>query len=194
MSFECPHCSKAIENVVSKQTFDERVSKLSEGKKAAEEKASKLQALADRAAPLAAKAHGYETDADTLETLQARYEKSVKNGYTADFSDWLGDSEGAAKDSVAARFRTAPAPAPAQAPKAEAPKAETPPAALPAARVPSTPTTTSTTAPPQVGWTEAQVKAANDRLLVEYSKATPERRAAIKTEMETNRQKIAPVT
>ena len=190
MSFECPHCSKAIENVVSKQTFDERVSKLSEGKKAAEEKASKLQALADRAAPLAAKAHGYETDADTLETLQARYEKSVKNGYTADFSDWLGDSEGAAKDPVAARFRAAPSPAPAQAPKAEAPKAEAP----PAARVPSTPTTTSTTAPPQVGWTEAQVKTANDRLLVEYSKATPERRAAIRTEMEANRGKIAPVT
>ena len=191
--FQCPHCSKEVENVVSKQTFDERVSKLSEGKKAAEEKAAKLQALADRAAPLAAKANGYETDADTLETLQARYEKSVKNGYTADFSDWLGDSEGAAKDSVAARFRAAPSPAPAQAPKAEAPKAEAPPAPPPA-RVPSTPTTTSTTAPPQVGWTEAQVKAANERLLLEYSRATPERKAAIKIEMETNRQKIAPVT
>ena len=143
MSFQCPHCSKEVENVVSKQTFDERVSKLSESKRNLEAQVAKLQPLADRAAPLAAKAHGYETDADTLETLQARYEKSVKNGYTADFSDWLGDSEGAAKDSVAARFRTAPAPAPAQAPKAEAPKAETPPAAPPAARVPSTPTTTS---------------------------------------------------
>ena len=137
MSFSCPHCSQAIENVVSKQTFDERVSKLSEGKKAAEALAAKLQALADRAAPLAAKAHGYETDADTLETLQNRYEKSVKNGYTADFSDWLGDSEGAAKDPIAARFRSAP-PA-AQAPKTEAPKTEAPPAPPPA-RVPSTPT------------------------------------------------------
>ena len=192
--FQCPHCSKEVENVVSKQTFDERVSKLSEGKKAAEALAAKLQALADRAAPLAAKAHGYETDADTLETLQNRYEKSVKNGYTADFSDWLGDSEGAAKDPIAARFRAAPSPAPAQASKAEAPKAEAPPAPPPAARVPSTPTTTSTTAPPQVGWTEAQVKAANDRLLVEYSRATPERRVAIKTEMQANREKLAPVT
>ena len=105
MSFQCPHCSKEVENAVSKQTFEDRVSKLSEGKKAAEALAAKLQALADRAAPLAAKAHGYETDADTLETLQARYEKSVKNGYAADFSDWLGDVEGAAKDPIAARFR-----------------------------------------------------------------------------------------
>ena len=44
MSFSCPHCSKEVENVVSKQVFDDRVSKLSEQKKTAEEVIAKLNA------------------------------------------------------------------------------------------------------------------------------------------------------
>ena len=170
------------------------MSKQAADKKALEAELAKYKPLAEQALPLALQTAGFDSDSETADLLQTRFQKATAAGYEKDFLSWVRDTEGAAKDPIAARFRAAPSPAPAQAPKAEAPKAEAPPAAPPAARAPSTPTTTSTTAPPQVGWTEAQVKAANDRLLVEYSKATAERKAAIKTEMEANRQKIAPVT
>jgi hypothetical protein len=186
MSFACPNCSKDIPDVVSKTTFDERVSKLSEGKRAAEERATKAEGLARQAAPLAAKAHGYEFDGDSLEMLQARYEKSQKAGYESDFASWLGDSEGAGKDPVASRFRSsAPAAPPARTP--EAPQA-TPPVTPPAPRLPTTPTTTTT--PPVVRMTAEQVAAQNAKLLKEYKSASPERKAAIKAEIDQNRNQV----
>ena len=175
--------------MVSKATFDERIGKATEARKAAEEKAAKLQDLADRAAPLAAKASGFDSDPDTLETLQLRYERAAKNGYAADFSDWLADADGAGKDSVASRFRSS-SPAPKAEPaKSEAPKAD-PPSPAPKSSVPSTPTAAPASAPtPRL--TESQVQEINSKLMAEYRGATPERRSAIKVEMEANRNKLA---
>ena len=187
MSFSCPHCSKELENVVSKQVFDDRVSKLSEQKKTAEAEAAKLRALADRAAPLAAKASGYDSDADTVEMLQARYEKAAKAGYAGDLAEWLGDAEGAGKDTVAARFRSQ---VQTQEPAKVEPKVEprTEPKAEPTG-LPRTPTvTTAPATTPRM--TSEQVAKLNEPLLAEYRNATPERRAAIKTEIAANQQKV----
>jgi hypothetical protein len=185
--FLCPHCSKAVDNVVPKATFDERVSKLSEGKRQAEERATKAEGLAKQAAPLAAKANGFEFDPDSLETLQTRYEKAQKAGYETDFAAWLGDAEGAGRDAVASRFRAQTAPAQAQTPpkveaKPEAKAAD--PLPVQANRLPTTPTTTTT--PPVVRMSAEQVSAANARLLAEAKTATPDRRAAIKAEVAQN--------
>lgn len=179
----CPHCSKELSDVVSKTTFDERVQKLVESRKIAEEKAAKLEALANQAAPLAARANGFDHDADSLEILQARH---IKSGSQEDFASWLANPEGALKDSAALRFRAAP-------PKAEAaaaPKEDPRPAAAAAtpapSRLPSSPTAQSTPAvTPR--YTPDQVRSMNEKLLTEYKAATPERKAAIKTQMEQNR-------
>jgi hypothetical protein len=184
--FLCPHCSKAVDNVVPKATFDERVSKLSEGKRQAEERATKAEGLAKQAAPLAAKANGFEFDPDSLETLQTRYEKAQKAGYETDFAAWLGDADGAGRDAVASRFRAQTAPAQTAPPKVEAKpeaKAAEPPPAQ-ANRLPTTPTATAT--PPVVRMSAEQVATANARLLAEAKTATPERRAAIKAEVAQN--------
>lgn len=184
--FLCPHCSKAVDNAVAKATFDERVSKLSEKNKELSLSLQKAEGLAKQAAPLAAKANGFEFDPDSLETLQTRYEKAQKAGYETDFAAWLGDAEGAGRDAVASRFRAQAAPTQAQTPpkveaKPEA-KTETPP--VQANRLPTTPTTTTT--PPVVRMSAEQVAAANARLLAEAKTATPERRAAIKAEVAQN--------
>jgi hypothetical protein len=172
---------------VPKSVFDERVSKLSEGKRAAEDRATRAEGLAKQAAPLAAKANGYEFDLDSLEMLQARYEKGQKAGYESDFASWLSDAEGAGKDSVASRFRlSTPPPPPAAPPKADAPPP--PAAAPPASKLPTTPTTTST--PPIVRMTEEQVRTVNAKLTSEYATAAPERRAAIKAEISKNREQV----
>ena len=189
MSVACPHCSKELTDVVSKTTFEERVSKLSEAKKQAEDRATKAEGLARQAAPLAAKANGFEFDADSLEMLQARYEKGQKAGYEADFASWLADAEGAGKDPVASRFRASAPPASPASPPAAVPKAtEAVPAAPPAPRLPTTPTTTTT--PPVVRMTEEQVAALNAKLTTEYKTATSERRAAIKAEIAKNREQV----
>ena len=185
--FLCPHCSKAVDNAVAKATFDERVSKLSEKNKELSMSLQKAEGLAKQAAPLAAKANGFEFDPDSLETLQTRYEKAQKAGYETDFAAWLGDAEGAGRDAVASRFRAQAAPAQAQTPpkveaKPEAKAAETPP--VQTNRLPTTPTTTTT--PPVVRMTAEQVAAANAKLLAEAKTAAPERRAAIKTEIAQN--------
>lgn len=185
--FLCPHCSKAVDNAVSKSVFDDRVSKLSEAKRVAEDRAAKAEGLAKQAAPLAAKANGFEFDPDSLETLQTRYEKAQKAGYETDFAAWLGDAEGAGRDAVASRFRAQAAPTQAQTPpkveaKPEAKAAEPPP--VQTNRLPTTPTTTTT--PPVVRMSAEQVAAANAKLLAEAKAATPERRAAIKTEIAQN--------
>jgi len=182
--FMCPHCSKAVDNVVPKATFDERVSKLSEKNKELSMSLQKAEGLAKQAAPLAAKANGFEFDGDSLEMLQARYEKAQKAGYEPDFAAWLGDAEGAARDAVAQRFRAAQA----QTTQAAPPKTETPPAAKPAepppSKLPTTPTATN--APPVVRMTAEQIQAANAKLLSEARTATPERRAQIKAETDKN--------
>ena len=182
--FMCPHCSKAVDNVVPKATFDERVSKLSEKNKELSMSLQKAEGLAKQAAPLAAKANGFEFDGDSLEMLQARYDKAQKGGYESDFAAWLGDAEGAARDAVAQRFRAAQA----QTTQAAPPKTETPPAAKPAepppSKLPTTPTATN--APPVVRMTAEQIQAANAKLLSEARTATPERRAQIKAETDKN--------
>lgn len=185
----CPHCSKELTDFVAKSTFDERVSKLSEGKRAAEERAAKAEGLAKQAAPLAAKANGYEFDADSLEMLQARYEKGQKAGYEADFASWLADAEGAGKDPVASRFRAA---TPAATTPASPPKAAEPPPAAPkeAPRPPLPTTPTSTNPPAVVRMTEAQVSALNAKLMQEYKGATAERRVAIKAEVAKNWEQV----
>jgi hypothetical protein len=179
----CPHCSKELTDVVAKSTFDDRISKLSEKNKELATSLQKAEGLAKQAAPLAAKANGYEFDADSLEMLQARYEKGQKSGYESDFASWLADAEGAGKDPVASRFRaSAPSASPAS-PPAAAPKAtEATPAATP--RLPTTPTATNT--PAVVRMTQEQVSAVNARLMQEYKSASAERRAAIKTEVQKN--------
>lgn len=178
MSAACPHCQKELTDFVSKSTFDERVSKLSEKAKAAEERATKAEGLAKQAAPLAAKAHGYDFDPDTLETLQARYEKSQRSGYESDFASWLGDSDGAGKDPVASRFR-----AQADAPKVDTPKAE-PKADPPKAVLPTSPTAAAS--PAVVRMTQDQIAERNKPLHKEYQGATPERRKEIRTEIQKN--------
>jgi len=182
--FMCPHCSKAVDNVVPKATFDERVSKLSEKNKELSMSLQKAEGLAKQAAPLAAKANGFEFDPDSLETLQTRYEKAQKAGYETDFAAWLGDAEGAARDAVAQRFRAAQA----QTTQAAPPKTEPPPAAKPTepppSKLPTTPTATN--APPVVRMTAEQIQAANAKLLSEARTATPERRAQIKAETDKN--------
>ena len=182
--FMCPHCSKAVDNVVPKATFDERVSKLSEKNKELSMSLQKAEGLAKQAAPLAAKANGFEFDGDSLEMLQARYDKAQKAGYEPDFAAWLGDAEGAARDAVAQRFRAAQA----QTTQAAPPKIEAPPAANPAepppSKLPTTPTATN--APPVVRMTAEQIQAANAKLLSEARTATPERRAQIKAETNKN--------
>lgn len=192
MSAACPHCSKELDGFVAKATFDDRVSALSEKNKTLAASLSKAEGLARQAAPLAAKANGFEFDPDSLEMLQARYEKGQKAGYESDFASWLSDAEGAGRDPVASRFRASTPPA-ATAPKVEAPAA--PPAAPPAAAAPRPPSTlpttpTTTTAPPVVRMTEEQVSAMNAKLTAEYKSATPERRAAIKTEINKNREMV----
>ena len=183
--FVCPHCSKAVDNVVPKATFDERVSKLSEKNKELSMSLQKAEGLAKQAAPLAAKANGFEFDPDSLETLQTRYEKAQKAGYETDFAAWLGDAEGAGRDAVASRFR---ATTQAQTTQAAPPKPEAPPAAKPAepppSKLPTTPTATN--APPVVRMTAEQIQAANAKLLSEARTATPERRAQIKAETDKN--------
>jgi len=183
--FMCPHCSKAVDNVVPKATFDERVSKLSEKNKELSMSLQKAEGLAKQAAPLAAKANGFEFDGDSLEMLQARYDKAQKGGYESDFAAWLGDAEGAVRDAVAQRFR---ATTQAQTTQAAPPKPEAPPAAKPAepppSKLPTTPTATN--APPVVRMTAEQIQAANAKLLSEARTATPERRAQIKTETDKN--------
>jgi len=183
--FQCPHCSKTVDNVVPKAVFDDRVSKLSEARRVAEERATKAEGLAKQAAPLAAKANGFEFDGDSLEMLQARYDKAQKGGYESDFAAWLGDAEGAARDAVASRFRAQAVPTQAQA---APPKPEAPPAAKPAepppSKLPTTPTATN--APPVVRMTAEQIQAANAKLLSEARTATPERRAQIKAETDKN--------
>jgi len=177
-----------VDNVVPKATFDERVSKLSEKNKELSMSLQKAEGLAKQAAPLAAKANGFEFDGDSLEMLQARYDKAQKAGYESDFAAWLGDAEGAARDAVAQRFRAAQA----QTTQAAPPKAEAPPAAPPAAKpteqvtskLPTTPTATN--APPVVRMTAEQIQAANAKLLSEARTATPERRAQIKAETDKN--------
>lgn len=175
----CPHCSKELADVVSKTTFDERIQKLVESRKAAEDKAAKLEALANQAAPLAARANGFDHDPDSLEILQARHAKS---GSQEDFASWLANPEGALKDSAALRFRATP-------PKAEtlASKEDSKPAIPPASsRLPSSPSAQQTPAvTPR--YTADQVRVMNEKLMVEYKGATPERRTAIKTQMEQNR-------
>tara|TARA_R110000868_G_scaffold78376_9_gene223746 strand:- start:277 stop:828 length:552 start_codon:yes stop_codon:yes gene_type:complete len=175
-----------VDNVVAKVTFDKRVSELSEKNKELSLSLQKADGLAKQAAPLAAKANGFEFDPDSLETLQTRYEKAQKAGYETDFAAWLGDTEGAGRDAVASRFRAQAAPAQTQTPpkveaKTEA-KTETPP--VQANRLPTTPTTTTT--PPVVRMSAEQVSATNARLLAEAKTATPERRAAIKAEVAQN--------
>jgi len=160
------------------------VSKLSEARRVAEERATKAEGLAKQAAPLAAKANGFEFDGDSLEMLQARYDKAQKGGYEPDFAAWLGDAEGAARDAVAHRFRATQAqPAQVAPPKAEAPPAAKP-AEPPPSRLPTTPTATN--APPVVRMTAEQIQAANAKLLSEARTATPERRAQIKAETDKN--------
>jgi len=174
-----------VDNVVPKATFDERVSKLSEKNKELSMSLQKAEGLAKQAAPLAAKANGFEFDGDSLEMLQARYDKAQKAGYEPDFAAWLGDAEGAAKDAVAQRFR---ATTQAQTTQAAPPKPEAPPAAKPAepppSKLPTTPTATN--APPVVRMTAEQIQAANAKLLSEARTATPERRAQIKAETDKN--------
>ena len=98
-------------------------------------------------------------------------------------------SDGAGKDPVASRFRSS-SPAPKVEPaKNEAPKVD-PPSPAPKPSVPSTPTAAPASAPsPRL--TESQVQEINAKLMSEYRGATPERRAAIKGEMEANRNKLA---
>jgi hypothetical protein len=172
---------------VPKATFDERVSTLSDKNKALTSSLQKAEGLAKQAAPLAAKANGFEFDPDSLETLQTRYEKAQKAGYETDFAAWLGDAEGAGRDAVASRFRAQASTTQAQTPpKVEArPEAKaTDPLPVQANRLPTTPTATAT--PPVVRMSAEQVAATNARLLAEAKTATPERRAAIKAEVSQN--------
>lgn len=173
MPFACPHCTKDIDNAVSKASFDERIEKLTGQRKELEARVAKAEGLAAQAAPLAARVAGYDADPDTLEVLSTRYERAAKAGYTGGLAEWLQDDTGAAADTVAARFRSAaPAasPAPAAAPSA-APAPVAAPAAAPAARLPST-TTTAPAPAPLPAPTAEQVHAQNRELM-------SQRRAAV---------------
>ena len=176
MPFACPHCTKDIDNAVSKASFDERIEKLTGQRKELEARVAKAEGLAAQAAPLAARVAGYDADPDTLEVLSTRYERAAKAGYTGGLAEWLQDDAGAAADTVAARFRAAaPAasPAPAAAPSAApAPAAAGPAAApAPAAQLPST-TTTAPAPAPLPAPTAEQVHAQNRELM-------SQRRAAV---------------
>lgn len=181
----CPHCSKEVPDVVAKATFDERISKLSEKNKELSTNLQKAEGLAKQAAPLAARANGYESDEVSLDILQGRFAKAQSSGYESDFASWLGDVEGAGKDSAAARFRaSAPPSTPPAPPKPPESKPADPPAPPPVSRLPSTPTIQS--APVVVKMTAEQVSAANAKLQAQYKTATPEMRAKIKAEMDKN--------
>jgi hypothetical protein len=106
----------------------------------------------------------------------------------------MGDAEGAGKDAVAARFRAAPAkvePDPAKPAQKAEPKSDP---AKPATTLPSSPTAAATAPPQNPEALQKRAHEANQLLLKEYARATPERKAAIKVEMEKNRSLVAPPT
>lgn len=186
----CPHCSKELTGLVETKTMEERLSKSSEARRAAEEKAARLEALANRAAPLAAKANGYEADEDTLDTLRVRHEKAAKNGYAGDFAEWMSDAEGAARDTVAARFRVPSATTLTTTPAAPPPPPATPPKQEP--KIPTTPTATATPTAPTPRYTQEQVQRMNQELIAKMQNASPEERAKLKAKVEENRALLAP--
>ena len=200
MPFACPHCTKDIDNAVSKASFDERIEKLTNQRKDFEARAVKAEALASQAAPLAARVAGYDADPDTLEVLSTRYERAAKAGYTGGLAEWLQDDAGAAADTVAARFRSAaPAasPAPAAAPSA-APAPVVAPAAAPAARLPSTPTNAPAPAPlpaPTAEQVHAQNRQLMDQRRAAVLRGDAAAKKAIDDQIAANRNRVgAPVT
>lgn len=181
MSFECPHCTKAIEGIVPKSRFDEKSAAL----KAADEKIARIPALeqevsaASRLREELALARAGITDERAARRLLSAYRSDVEGtDQPAPLADWL---RGDGADDVA-RYTVRAAPVVADAPAVAAPAAPAP-VVAPRSALPRD-TGSPPPQPPGTGrLTEAQVAPRLAALQSEYRTAPSDRRTAIRGEI-----------
>lgn len=169
--FECPHCQKGIDDVMSVKSHKEEVDRRSKIQKQLEtdlaesQRATKrLTAQAERVDLLAAKLHKFDVDEDTVSVLHQRHKKAQESGFDGDFEGWLSSENGASADKVASRLRLMEA----SPPKSDAAKPPAEPKPKPVLPASTTDAITPATTPKM---TYEQIQKINEPLMAQRKAA-----------------------